>query len=156
MRGALLLAALSAPVLADGNPAREISRQILQEAETHAHELQRLHATDALLEVQLRIAKKLQECRQTGYPCPGAELIPPPPGEANRPSPAPARAADLPRLFNIYQEHAQLRLDNGQYVEVRAGQQLGPWQIHSIGIDSIEVQSLNGIRLRIPLERTVP
>lgn len=156
MRAVLLAAALSAPVLADGGPAGDISRRILREAETHVHELQRLHATDALLEVQLRIAKKLQECRQTGYPCPGAELIPLPPGEADRPGPVPARTLDLPRLVNIYQGRAQLRLDSGQHIEVRAGQQLGPWQIHSVGIDSLEVQSPDGMRFRIPLERTVP
>ena len=104
MRTVLLTAVLSAPALADGDPAEEISRRILQEAETHVHELQRLHATDALLEVQLRIAKKLQECRQTGYPCPGAELIPLPPGEeADRPNPVPARTLNLPQLVNIYQ-----------------------------------------------------
>lgn len=156
MRPALLAAVLSAPVLADGGPDGEISRRILQEAETHIHELQRLHATDALLEVQLRIAKKLQECRQTGYPCPGAELIPSPPGEAGHPGPVPARTLDLPQLINIYQGRAQLRLDSGQHVEVRAGQQLGSWQIHSVGIDSLEVQGSDGMRLRIPLERTVP
>ena len=156
MRVALLTAALSAPVLADGDPGGEISRRILQEAETHVHELQRLHATDALLEVQLRIAKKLQECRQTGYPCPGTELIPLPPGEADHSGPIPARVLDLPQLVNIYQGRAQLRLDSGQHVEVRAGQQLGPWQIHSVGIDSLEVQSSDGMRLRIPLEKTVP
>lgn len=156
MRAVLLTAVLSAPVLADGDPAGEISRRILQEAETHVHELQRLHATDALLEVQLRIAKKLQECRQTGYPCPGAELIPLPPGEADRPGPIPARALDLPRLVKIYQGRAQLRLDSGQHVEVRAGQRLGPWQIHSVGIDALEVQGSDGMRFRIPLERIVP
>ena len=156
MRAALLATVLSAPVLADGDPAGEISQRILQEAETHIHELQRLHATDALLEVQLRIAKKLQECRQTGYPCPGAELIPLPPGEADRPGPIPARTLDLPRLINIYQGRAQLRLDSGQHIEVRAGQQLGPWQIHSVGIDSLEVQGSDGMRFRIPLGRTVP
>lgn len=156
MRAVLLTAALSAPALAGDDPAGDISRRILQEAETHVHELQRLHATDALLEVQLRIAKKLQECRQTGYPCPGAELIPLPPGEADRPGPIPARTLDLPRLVNIYQGRAQLHLDSGQRVEVRAGQQLGPWQIHSVGIDSLEVQSSDGMRFRIPLERTVP
>ena len=156
MRAALLAAVLSAPVLADGDPAGEISQRILQEAETHIHELRRLHATDALLEVQLRIAKKLQECRQTGYPCPGAELIPLPPGETDRPGPIPARTLDLPRLINIYQGRAQLRLDSGQHIEVRAGQQLGPWQIHSVGIDSLEVQASDGMRFRIPLGRTVP
>ena len=156
MRGALLLAVLSAPALADGDPAGEISRRILQEAETHVHELQRLHATDALLEVQLRIAKKLQECRQAGYPCPGAELIPSPPGEADRPDTTPARTLDLPRLVNIYQGRAQLRLGNGQHVEVRAGQQLGPWEIQSIGIDSLEVQGPEGTRVRVPLERAAP
>lgn len=156
MRAALLTAILSAPVLADGGPAGEISRRILQEAEAHVHELQRLHATDALLEVQLRIAKKLQECRQTGYPCPGTELIPLPSGEADHPGPIPARTLDLPRLINIYQGHAQLHLDSGQHVEVRAGQQLGPWQIHSVGIDSLEVQGPDGMRFRIPLEGTVP
>lgn len=157
MRTVLLTAVLSAPALADGDPAEEISRRILQEAETHVHELQRLHATDALLEVQLRIAKKLQECRQTGYPCPGAELIPLPPGEeADRPNPVPARTLNLPQLVNIYQGRAQLRLDSGQHVEVRAGQQIGPWQIHSIGVDSLEVQSPDGMRLRVPLERTGP
>jgi len=156
MRAALLAVVLSAPVLADGDPAGEISQRILQEAETHVHELQRLHATDALLEVQLRIAKKLQECRQTGYPCPGAELIPLPPGEADHPGSIPARTLDLPRLVNVYQGRAQLRLDSGQHIEVRAGQQLGPWQIHSVGIDSLEVQSSDGMRLRIPLEKTMP
>lgn len=156
MRAALLATVLSAPVLADGDPAGEISRRILQEAETHVHELRRLHATDALLEVQLRIAKKLQECRQTGYPCPGAELIPLPPRETDHPGPVSARTLDLPQLINIYQGRAQLRLDNGQHVEVRTGQQLGPWQIHSVGVDSLEVQSFDGMRFRIPLERTVP
>ncbi len=156
MRAALLAAILSAPVLADGDPAGETSRRILQEAETHVHELQRLHATDALLEVQLRIAKKLQECRQTGYPCPGAELIPLQSREADHPGPIPARTLDLPQLINIYQGRAQLRLDSGQHIEVRAGQQLGPWQIHSVGIDSLEVQGSDGMRFRIPLERTVP
>lgn len=156
MKARLLLAILSTPVLADGDPAGETSRRILQEAKTHVHELQRLHATDALLEVQLRIAKKLQECRQTGYPCPGAELIPSPVGEADRPSPTPARTLDLPRLISIYQGQAQLRLDNGQHIEVHAGQQLGPWKIHSVGIDSLEVQDPEGLRLRLPLERTLP
>ncbi|MDE0153693.1 MAG: hypothetical protein OXN23_07590 [Gammaproteobacteria bacterium] len=156
MRAALLAVALSAPVLADGDPAGEVSRRILQEAETHIHELQRLHATDALLEIQLRIAKKLQECRQTGYPCPGAELIPSPPGEVDHPDPIPARTLDLPRLINIYQGRAQLRLDSGQHIEVRSGQQLGPWQIHSVGIDSLEVQGSDGMRFRIPLEGRVP
>lgn len=156
MRAAWLTAILSAPVLADGGPAGEVSRRILQEAEAHVHELQRLHATDALLEIQLRIAKKLQECRQTGYPCPGAELIPLPPREADHPVPVPARTLDLPRLINVYQGRAQLRLDSGQHVEVRAGQQLGAWQIRSVGIDSLEVQGSDGTRFRVPLERAAP
>ncbi len=156
MRTVLLMAVLSAPALADGDPVGDAARHTLQEAEAHVHELQRLHATDALLEIQLRIAKKLQECRQTGYPCPGAELIPPPPREAGRPEPVPARTLNLPQLVNVYQGGAQLRLDNGQHIEVRAGQQLGPWRIHSVGIDWLEVQGPDGMRLRVPLERVEP
>ena len=155
MRAALLLAAWSAAALADGDLSGEASRRILQAAESHVHELQRLHATDALLEVQLRIAKKLQECRQTGYPCPGVELVPSP-AEESSPSPSPARAMDLPQLVGVYQGHAQLRLDSGQHVEVHAGQWLGSWQIHSVGVDSLEVRDPEGARFRIPLERSVP
>ena len=155
MRAALLLAIWPAAALADGDPSEEASRRILQAAESHIHELQRLHATDALLEVQLRIAKKLRECRQTGYPCPGVELIPSPAKEES-PSPAPVRRMNLPQLIGTYQGRARLRLDGGQHVEVHAGQRLGPWRIHSVGVDSLEVLNPEGIRFRIPLERTVP
>jgi len=155
MRGALLPAVWCAAALADGDPSEEASRRILQATESHIHELQRLHATDALLEVQLRIARKLQECRQTGYPCPGTELIPSP-AEEKSPSPSPVRTMDLPQLIGIYQGHAQLRLDSGQRVEVHAGQRLGPWRIHSVGVDSLEVLNPEGVRFRIPLERTMP
>ncbi len=155
MRAAVLLAAWSATALADGGISEESSRRILQAAESHVHELQRLHATDALLEVQLRIAKKLQECRQTGYPCPGAELIPSPAEEESSP-PAPARTVDLPQLVGVYQGRAQLRLDSGQHVEVRAGQRLGPWRIHAVEVDSLEVRDPEGARLRIPLTRAMP
>lgn len=153
MRTILLLAAWSASALADGDLSEEASRRMLQAAESHVHELQRLHATDALLEVQLRIAKKLQECRQTGYPCPGAALIPSP---AEEESPAPTRTMDLPQLVGVYQGHAQLRLDSGQHVEVQAGQRLGSWRIHAVGVDSLEVLNPEGVRLRIPLTRTMP
>lgn len=155
MRAVLLLAAWSAAALADGDLSEEASRRILQAAESHVHELQRLHATDALLEVQLRIAKKLQECRKTGYPCPGAELIPSP-AEEESPSPAPARMMDLPQLVGVYQGRAQLRLDSGQHVEVHAGQRLGSWRIHSVGVDSLEVLNPEGMRLRIPLGGATP
>ena len=156
MRAALLLATWSATVLADGGSSEETSRRILQEAESHVHELQRLHATDTLLEVQLRIAKKLQECRQTGYPCLGTKLIPSMAEETDPTSPTPARTMDLPRLVGVYQGRAQLRLDSGQSVEVHAGQKLGPWQIHSVGVDSLEVLSPEGMRFRIPVEGTMP
>ena len=155
MRAVLLLAAWSAAALADGDLSEEASRRILQAAESHVHELQRLHATDALLEVQLRIAKKLQECRQTGYPCPGAELIPSP-TEEESPVPAPVHTMDLPQLIGVYQGRAQLRLDSGQHVEVHAGQRLGPWRIHSVEVDSLEVLNPEGMRFRIPLDRTAP
>lgn len=155
MRAALLLAICPAAALADGDLSEEASRRILQAAESHIHELQRLHTTDALLEVQLRIAKKLQECRQTGYPCPGTELIPSP-AEEESPSPAPVRTMDLPQLIGTYQGRAQLRLDSGQHVEVHVGQRLGPWRIHSVGVDSLEVLNPEGMRFRIPLERTAP
>ena len=153
MRAILLLAAWSASALADGDLSEEASRGVLQAAESHVHELQRLHTTDALLEIQLRIAKKLQECRQTGYPCPGAELIPSP---AEEESLAPTRTMDLPQLVGVYQGHAQLRLDSGQHVEVQAGQRLGSWRIHAVGVDSLEVLSPEGVRFRIPLTRTTP
>ena len=156
MRAVLLLMSLAAAALADGNPSAENSRRILREAESHVHELQRLNATDALLEVQLRIAKKLHECRQTGYPCPGSELIPSSVEEADDPSTASVRAVELPRLINTYQGRAQLRLDNGQQVEVRVGQRLGPWQIHSVSVDSLEVLDPEGSRFRIPVESTTP
>ncbi|MCY4610782.1 MAG: hypothetical protein OXC38_03650 [Gammaproteobacteria bacterium] len=155
MRVALLLAIWPAAALADGGLPEEASRRILQAAESHIHELQRLHTTDALLEVQLRIAKKLQECRQTGYPCPGAELIPAP-TEEESPAPAPVRTLDLPQLIATYQGRARLRLDSGQHVEVHAGQRLGPWRIHSVGVDSLEVLNPEGMRFRVPLERTTP
>ena len=155
MRAALLLATWSAAALADGDLSEEASRRILQAAESHVHELQRLHATDALLEVQLRIAKKLQECRQTGYPCPGAELIPSP-SEEKSPAPTPVHTMDLPQLISVYQGRAQLRLDSGQHVEVHAGQRLGFWRIHSVGIDSLEVLNPEGMQFRIPLSRATP
>ena len=155
MKAALVLAAWSAAALADGDLSEEASRRILQAAESHVHELQRLHTTDALLEVQLRIAKKLQECRQTGYPCPGAELVPSP-AEEESPTPAPARMMDLPQLVGVYQGYAQLRLDSGQRVEVRAGQRLGSWRIHAVRVDSLEVLNPEGVQFRIPLTRTTP
>lgn len=155
MRAAWLLAVWSAAALADGNLSEEASRRILQTAESHVHELQRLHATDALLEVQLRIAKKLQECRQTGYPCPGTELIPSP-AEEESPSPTPAQRMDLPQLVGVYQGRAQLRFDSGQHVEVHAGQRLGPWRIHSVEVDSLEVLNPEGMRFRIPLSKAMP
>ena len=155
MRAVLLLAVWSTAALADGDLSEEASRRILQAAESHVHELQRLHATDALLEVQLRIAKKLQECRQTGYPCPGAELIPSP-AEEESPAPAPTRMVDLPQLVGVYQGRAQLRLDSGQHVEVRAGQRLGSWRIHAVGVDSLDVLNSEGARFRIPLTRATP
>ena len=156
MRAARLLILWSTAALAGGDPSEETSRRILQEAESHVHELQRLHATDALLEVQLRIARKLQECRQTGYPCPGAELVPSPAEAADPSAPAPVRAVELPQLVGVYQGRAQLRLDSGQRVEIRAGQRLGPWRIRSVGVDSLEVLNPEGMRFRIPLERAGP
>ena len=156
MRAVLLLAAWSAAALAaDGDRSEEASRRILQAAESHVHELQRLHATDALLEVQLRIAKKLQECRQTGYPCPGVGPVPSP-AEESPPAPAPVRAMDLPQLVGVYQGHARLRLDSGRHVEVRAGQRLGRWRIHSVGVDSLEMLNPEGMRFRLSLERAAP
>ena len=153
MRATLLLAALSAPVLADGGPSEDISRRVLEEAETHVHELRRLHATDALLEVQLRIAKNSRNAaRPATLPGGGTDPAfarggrPPRPGPARQPAPARQR---LPG-------RAQLRLDNGQHVEVRAGQQFGSWRIRSIGIDLLEVQDPEGRRVRIPLEEPAP
>ena len=155
MRAALLLALWSTTALADGDSSEEASRKILQAAEFHIQELRRLHATDALLEVQLRIARKLQECQQTGYPCLGAEPLPPS-TEGTSPSPAPARAPDLPQLVGVYQGRARLRLDGGRHVEAQAGQRLGPWRILSVEVDSIEMTDPEGMRFRIPLQKPAP
>ena len=157
MKRFCLLLALSAPAYADGLPPQERSRQILQEAESYSHELQRLQSADSLLDIQLRIAKKLQECRKTGYPCQGAEMIALPRSEAERPAaaptPTPAPAQTLPRLIGVYQGHARLRLEGGQSVEVQPGQTLGVWRIDAIGIDSLELRTPQGRRIRLPLER---
>ena len=153
---ALLLALLPATALADGSPVAEDAQQILHEAESHARELQRLNAADALLEIQLRIANKLRECRSTGYPCTGTELIPSRPSSVNEAVPASTRPMDLPRVIGIYQGQAQLQLDGDQRLEVRAGQRIGPWQVHAVEIDTLELTDGKGNRLRLPVERSVP
>ncbi len=157
MRAALPLAIWSAAALAGGEPPVETSRKILQDAESHAHELRRLHAADALLEIQLRIAQKLQECQRTGFPCLGAGSAPEPiQARAESPTSTPAPAMNPPRLIGVYQGRAQLRLDGGQRVEVRAGQRLGPWRIGSVEVDSLELLDAGGARLRLPVTRSAP
>ena len=154
MRKVLLLMLLPATPMADGDVMTDASEQVLREAESHGRELQRLHATDALLEIQLRIAKKLQECRQTGYPCPGVELIPS--ISETKDTPSPASSVDMPQLIGTYQGKARLRLDNGRQIEVRAGQRLGRWRIHAVGTDALDVQDPNGGLFRIPIEANTP
>ena len=154
----LLLALLPATALADGRPAAAEAQRLLHEAESHAHQLRRLNATDALLEVQLRIANKLQECRETGYPCTGTELLPssPAPAVSDEGAPTAPQPMALPRVIGIYQGRAQLQLDTDRRVEVRAGQHVGPWRVRAVEVDALELTDGNGNRLRLPIERTTP
>ena len=116
-------------------------------------ELQRLNAADASLEVQLRIAKKLQECQQTGYPCTVPGLAPHRPAhEADAaPAPAPAPLFDMPQLIGTYQGRARLQLGDGRQLEARPGQHVGPWLIRAVGIDSMQLQTPQGERLDVPV-----
>ena len=151
MRAAAAAALLAAPLaLADGaDPERA-----LREAESYVHELRRLHEADALLEVQLRIAKKLSECRQTGYPCPGLDRLAPEDRAARDPTdpPPPAGAFGTPRPVAVYQGRAQLRLDDGRRVEARPGQRLGRWRVRGVEVDAVLLEAEDGRVLRLPVE----
>ena len=148
----LLLLLLSAAVQADGGPSGA-AQKMLEETESHVRELQRLNAADASLEVQLRIARKLQECRQTGYPCtaPGLAPVLPAHDADAPPRPAPAPLLDLPKLLGIYQGRARLQLGDGRQLEARPGQHVGPWLIRAVGVDSMQVQSPQGEPLDVPI-----
>ncbi len=146
---ALLLAA--PPALADG--AAPDPERALREAESYVHELRRLHEADALLEVQLRIAKKLSECRDAGYPCPGLERMAPERRAARDPAdPPPAAAFGTPRPVGIYQGRAQLRLDDGRRVEARPGQRFGRWRVRAVEVDAVQLEAEDGGVLRLPVE----
>ena len=147
---AILLAA--PPALADGAGADP--ERALREAESYVHELRRLHEADALLEVQLRIAKKLSECRQTGYPCPGLDRLAPErhaTGDPADPLPTP-ETFGTPRPVGVYQGRAQLRLDDGRRVEARPGQQLGRWRVRAVEVDAVQLETEDGSVLRLPVE----
>lgn len=153
MRAAAAGVLLAAPLaLADGvgpDPGRA-----LREAESYVRELRRLHEADALLEVQLRIAKKLSECRQTGYPCPGLDRLAPERRAGGDPAdpPPPAETFGTPRPVGVYQGRAQLRLDDGRRVEARPGQQLGRWRVRTVEVDAVQLETEDGRVLRLPVE----
>lgn len=153
MRAAAACALLAAPLaLADGvGPDPGLA---LREAESYVRELRRLHEADALLEVQLRIAKKLSECRQTGYPCPGLDRLAPERHAAGDPAdPLPATETfGTPRPVGVYQGRAQLRLDDGRRVEARPGQQLGRWRVRAVEVDAVQLETEDGSVLRLPVE----
>ena len=153
MRIAAACALLAAPLaLADGDGPE--SARALREAESYVHELRRLHEADALLEVQLRIAKKLSECRDTGYPCPGLDRLAPArhaAGDPADPLPAP-ETFGTPRPVGVYQGRAQLRLDDGRRVEARPGQQLGRWRVRTVEVDAVQLEAEDGSLLRLPVE----
>ncbi len=149
---ALYLMLLPAAIQADGGLS-DAAQEILEETEAHVRELQRLNAADASLEVQLRIARKLQECQQTGYPCTAPGLAPAMPAhEADAaPRPTPAPLFDMPKLIGTYQGRARLQLSDGRHLEALPGQHVGPWLIRAVGIDSMQVQTPQGNRLRVPV-----
>ena len=152
MRAAAACALLAARLaLADGVPDPGLA---LREAESYVRELRRLHEADALLEVQLRIAKKLSECRQTGYPCPGLDRLAPERRAARDPAepPPPAGAFGTPRPVAVYQGRAQLRLDDGRRVEARPGQRLGRWRVRAVEVDAVLLETEDGRVLRLPVE----
>ena len=153
MRAAAAAVLLAAPLaLADGAGADP--EQALREAESYVHELRRLHEADALLEVQLRIAKKLSECRQTGYPCPGLDRLAPERRAARDPAdpPPPAGAFGTQRPVAVYQGRAQLRLDDGRRIEARSGQRLGRWRVRGVEVDAVLLEAADGRVLRLPVE----
>ncbi len=138
---------------ANGLSPEPLPAQALQEAEDHIRELQRLHATDALLEVQLRIAKKMRACQDTGYPCPAATLAPTPTLPIPTPkAPVSEPAFPVAQLLATYQGRAHLRLDDGQHIEVQAGQRLGFWKVHKVDLDFVQLQDAQGRMLRIPVQ----
>lgn len=153
MRAAAAGVLLAAPLaLADGigpEPGRA-----LREAENYVHELRRLHEADALLEVQLRIAKKLSECRDAGYPCPGLDRLAPERRAGRDPAdPLPApETFGTPRPVGVYQGRAQLRLDDGRRVEAQPGQQLGRWRVRTVDVDAVQLEAADGRVLRLPVE----
>ena len=153
MRIAAACALLAAPLaLADGDGPE--SARALREAESYVHELRRLHEADALLEVQLRIAKKLSECRDTGYPCPGLDRLAPArhaAGDPADPLPAP-ETFGTPRPVGVYQGRAQLRLGDGRRVEAHPGQQLGRWRVRTVEVDAVQLEAEDGSLLRLPVE----
>ena len=125
-------------------------------ADAYLRELQRLHEADSLLELQLRIANKLAECRKTGYPCaglerlaPGADAAPDAPGSAPV---AGAWSAPPPlRVVGVYRDRARLRLDDGREIELQAGQRLGLWRLVRVLMDAVVLEDERGGRWRLPV-----
>ena len=152
MRIVILLFCLAGSAIADGEPENLNAARILHEAEEHLRKLQRLNETDALLEVQLKIAKKLRECQQTGYPCtglklPGNTVAPPSQTDVSLP------AFTLPQLLATYQGRAQVRTSDGNLLEIQPGTQIGPWKVRQIAIDFISLENAAGELLYLGLER---
>ncbi len=153
MRTALtLLLLLAGSALANGLPKQPDAARILHEAEAHLRKLQRLNEADTLLDVQLKIAKKLAECQQTGYSCATLE------GPHTAPETAPNTSAAtspyaLPQLLATYQGRAQIRTSDGRLLEIQPGTQLGPWTVRQIAVDFISLRNTAGEQLRLPLER---
>ncbi len=153
MRVFLPLILLATQAFADGMPedADAKAARILHEAESHIRELQRLNEADTLLGVQLKIAKKLMECRKTGYPCTGLEFAQPalqnPPDD-----PSLLPAFELPQLISTYQGRARVRLADGRELEIKAGAQLGPWKIERVSVDSLLLKNPAGDQLSLPIE----
>ena len=147
MKNVLLFALALVPMAAQtGGSLPE--PEALRHAESYMRELQRLNQADSLLQIQLNIAKKLSECQQTGYSCQGLDMLPSAPASS-------AASSDMfstPQLIGLYQGRAQLMLEPGRRIEVRDGQKFGPWQVHAIKIDSIQLRRKDGPLINLPIQ----
>lgn len=121
-------------------------------SDAYLEELQRLHEVDSLLELQLRIANKLVECRDTGFPCGDTEHRAARETDESQHQASARLPIAAPQVLAVYRDRARFRLDDTRTVEVRTGETFGTWRLIAVNVDTVVLADEHGRAWHVPVQ----